>query len=178
MATWTHIAHDSLSLPATTVTWSSIPQSYDHLCVKASARYSAAGSEAYRFDIVYNGDTTDADYSNTYLTSTSTNYTVQSGAVGGRNLAGYLTTSDFLADTFAATSVWIPNYSNSANYKQMLSQSVCPNNSATNNQWALRICSTMFHENTDAITEISMVAGGGNNFVANSTFDLYGILGA
>ena len=37
---------------------------------------------------------------------------------------------------------------------------------------------TLFKENTDAITQIDMVAGGGNDFVANSTFDLYGILGA
>ena len=142
----------------------------------ASGRWSNTGSEAYRFDVVYNGDTTDANYSNTYLTATSS--TVQSGRVGGRNLSGYLTTSTFLADTFASTILWIPHYSNTANYKQMMSFAVCPNNSTSNDTWALRHCATMFHENTDAITDISMVAGGGHNFVANSTFDLYGIKGS
>ena len=175
MATWTHIAHDSLSLPATTVTWSSIPQSYDHLCVKASARYSASGSEAYRFDVVYNGDTTDADYSNTYLVATSS--LVQADRNDGRNLSAYLTTSEFFDDTFAVTKVWIPHYSNSTNYKQMFSYSACPNTSTSSNEWGMRVTATLFHENTDAIDEIRLVAGGGHNFVANSTFDLYGILG-
>ena len=180
MAVWTHIDHTSVTLPATTVQFGThgsapISQSYDHLCLKISGRWSNSGSEAYRFDVVYNGNTTDADYSNTYLTATSS--TVQSGRVGGRNLSAYLTTSSFLADTFAATTLWIPNYSNTTNYKQMLSQSVCPNNSTSNDTWALRICATMFHENTDAIDEIRLVAGGGHNFVAHSSFDLYGILG-
>jgi len=179
MAAWTHIEHTAISggLPATTVTWTGISQSYDHLFLKISGRYSGSGSEAYRFDIVYNGDTSDSDYANTYITSTSVNYAVQSGRVGGRALAGYLTTSDFEADTFASTVVWVPHYSNSTNYKQMISQAVCPNTSEENNEWALRHCSTLFKENTDAITDISVVAGGGNNFVANSSFDLYGILG-
>jgi len=176
MAAWTHIAHDSLSLPATTVTWSSISGSYDHLCIKASMRYSASGSAGQKPDVLYNGSTTDADYSNTYLIASTT--TPTSGNTGGRDQAAIMPTSSFLADTFGSTVIWIPHYSNSANFKQMLSQSVAPNNSTTNDEWALRVCATLFHENTDAITEISMVAGGGQNFVAHSTFDLYGITGA
>ena len=176
MAVWTHIAHDSLSLPATTVTWTSISGSYDHLCIKASMRYSAAGSAGQKPDVVYNGHTTDADYSNTYLIASTSTPTSARG--DGRHLATIMPTSSFLADTFGAITVWIPHYSNSTNYKQALSQSTAPNNSTTNDEWALRLCATLFHENTDAITEISMVAGGGNNFVAYSTFDLYGILGA
>ena len=176
MAVWTHIAHDSLSLPATSVTWSSISGSYDHLCIKASIRYSASGSAGQKPDVVYNGHETDSDYSNTYLIASTA--TPTSGRVGGRDQAAVMPTSSFLADTFGSTVIWIPHYSNTANYKQMLSQSVASNASTTDDQWALRICATLFHENTDAITEISMVAGGGNDFVANSTFDLYGILGA
>ena len=176
MAAWTHIAHDSLSLPATTVTWSSISGSYDHLCIKASMRYSASGSAGQKPDVVYNGHTTDADYSNTYLIASTT--TPTSGRVGGRDQAAIMPTSDYLADTFGSTVIWIPHSSNSANFKQALSQSVADNNSTTDGEWALRLCATLFHENTDAITEISMVAGGGQNFVAHSTFDLYGITGA
>ena len=180
MAVWTHIAHTAVSLPATTVQFGThgsapISQSYDHLYLVMSGRWSNSGSEAYRFDVAYNGNVSDSNYSNTYLTATSG--TLQSGRVGGRNLSAYLTTSSFLADTFATTTLWIPNYSNSTNYKQMISQSVCPNNSTSNDTWALRVCTTMFQENTDAIDEIRLVAGGGHNFVAHSTFDLYGILG-
>ena len=175
MAVWTHIAHASLSLPATTVTWSAISQSYDHLCIKASARYSGSSSAGQLFDGVYNGNTTNADYSNTYLIASTT--TPTGGSPDGREYAAVMPTSAFLADTFGATTIWILHYSNTANFKQMLSQSKAPNASGTNNQWAIRQCATLFHENTDAITDISMVAGGGNNFVAYSTFDLYGILG-
>jgi len=151
MAAWTHLEHDTIigGLPATTVTWSSISQSYDHLCIKVSARYSAAGSAGQLHDVVYNGDTTDSDYSNTYLIASTTTPTM--GRLDGRSYAAIMPTSDFLADTFSTTTIWIP---------------------------ALRWCATLFHENNDAITEISMVAGGGQDFVADSTFDLYGILGA
>tara|TARA_R110000824_G_scaffold194671_1_gene377332 strand:+ start:1459 stop:1989 length:531 start_codon:yes stop_codon:yes gene_type:complete len=176
MAVWTHLAHDSLSLPATTVTWSSISGSYDHLCIKASARYSAAGSAGQLFDVVYNGDTTDGDYTNTYLIISTT--TPTSGGLGGRSYAAIMPTSSYSANAFGATTIWIPNYSNSTNYKQMLSQSAALGTSVTNDEWAHRFCATLFKENTDAITQIDMVAGGGNDFVANSTFDLYGILGA
>jgi len=181
MAVWTHIDHTSVTLPATTVQFGThgsapISQSYDHLYLVISGRWSNSGSEPHRHDVVYNANTTDADYSNTYLVATSA--TVQSDRNDGRDLAAYLTTSDFEAGTFAATTIWIPNYSNTVNYKQMFSQSVCPNTSASNDEWAVRLTATLFHENTDAIDEIRLVAGGGANFVANSTFDLYGILGA
>ena len=178
MAAWTHLEHDTIigGLPATTVTWSSISQSYDHLCIKVSARYSAAGSAGQLHDVVYNGDTTDSDYSNTYLIASTTTPTM--GRLDGRSYAAIMPTSAFLADTFSTTTIWIPHYTNSANFKQMLSQSAAENNSITNDEWALRWCATLFHENNDAITEISMVAGGGQDFVADSTFDLYGILGA
>ena len=180
MAVWNHINHASVSLPATTVQFGThgsapISQSYDHLCLMISARYSNSGSEPYRFDVVYNGNTTDSNYSNTYVVATSG--TVQGDRNDGRNLSAYLTTSSFLSDTFAVTKVWIPHYSNSANYKQTFSYSMCPNNSTSNDSWALRFTATMFHENTDAIDEIRLVAGGGHNFVAHSSFDLYGIQG-
>ena len=182
MAVWTHIDHTSVSLPATTVQFGThgsapISQSYDHLYLVMSGRWSNSGSEPHRHDVVYNANTTDADYSNTYLVTTRSGL-VQADRNDGRDLAAYLTTSDFEADVFAATSIWIPHYSNTANYKQMFSQSVCPNKSDSNDEWAVRLTATMFHENTDAIDEIRVVAGGGHNFVAHSTFDLYGITGA
>ena len=180
MAVWTHIAHTAVSLPATTVQFGThgsapISQSYDHLYLVMSGRWSSAGSEPHRFSVIYNGNTTSADYSNNYLVATSG--TVQADRNEGDNLVAFLTTTDFEDDTFAATSLWIPYYSNTANFKQMVSRSVCPNTSASDNEWGMRSTATLFHENTDAIDEIRLVAGGGHNFVANSTFDLYGILG-
>ena len=50
MAVWNHIAHTSLSLPASSVTWTSVSQSYDHLLIKISARNSGTSdflTEAY-----------------------------------------------------------------------------------------------------------------------------------
>ena len=73
MAVWTHIASDSLSLPATSVTWgvaTPISGAYDHLCIKASVRndHSAYLSE---LDVRFNNDS-GANYSTTVLRAETT----------------------------------------------------------------------------------------------------------
>jgi len=181
MAVWTLIAHDSLSLPATSVTWSSIPTdgTYDHLCIKVSARTDS--SYVYdQYRIKLNSDS-GTNYGQTWLVaSTSTPSSARNTSIANYfdNIYG-LPGSAVLADTFGLMECWIPNYANSANYKSLIAKGVMPNNSTTNNEWFVQLSAGLW-TSTAAITTIVLSNGrpGGSDFVANSTFDLYGITGA
>tara|TARA_R100001244_G_scaffold58606_1_gene49491 strand:+ start:1164 stop:1688 length:525 start_codon:yes stop_codon:yes gene_type:complete len=174
MAVWTHLAHDSLSLPATTVTWSSISGSYDHLCIKASIR-SDKGSLIDYIQPTLNGDT-GSNYSYTELfTGTATPVTYRGT---GASFMGYwpINGDTTLADTFSAVECWIPNYSNTANFKQLFAKTATENNSIADNEWTLWVAAGLW-SSTSAITSIEFV-NSGDDFMAHSVFDLYGILGA
>jgi hypothetical protein len=179
MAVWTHIAHDSLSLPASSVTWSSIPTdgTYDHLCIKISGR----SDDVQYYDhlgIQFNGDT-GTNYSDTYIycgssalgSSRSTTYNHISHLYG-------VTAASNLADTFGTMTVWVPHYANSTNFKQVIGSGAVENNSTTDYQWIQGVNAGLWQD-TSAITDILVYpAQGSDDWVAYSTFDLYGIKGA
>ena len=175
MAVWTHIAHSALSLPAATVTWTGISGSYDHLCIKVSARSAISGIEDF-IEPTFNNDTA-SNYSGTELYAASS--TVAAGQQTGLSHAYYLSCAGNTAmtDAFGAMTIWIPHYANSANFKQVLVEAATENNSASNNQWKLQVTAALWSA-TAAITEIDLSVCSGNDFMAYSTFDLYGITGA
>ena len=175
MAVWTHIAHDSLSLPAASVTWSSISGSYDHLCLKISARSDQAAVIA-GMGMLFNGATT--DYSETRITASSA--TPGSSRKTGESILrawGNTCGANALADTFAPTTVWIPNYANTANYKSFISQTSTPNNSAVDGNWYLMLGAGLWSD-TSALSQIDVSMISGDDFVQYSTFTLYGVTGA
>ena len=175
MAVWTHIAHSALSLPAATVTWTGISGSYDHLCIKVSAR---SDQSAYRsfINTTFNNDT-GSNYSHTRMEADSATPSAASGSsvafLGYWPIAG----DSCVANTFGTLECWIPNYSNSSNFKPVHVSSVVENDSTTNSQWGVRKIACLWSA-TAAITEIDFVLDAGDDFMAYSTFDLYGILGA
>lgn len=175
MAAWTHLAHDALSLPAVSVTWSSISASYDHLFIMASIRGDKSSYRSHTY-LTFNASSGGTDYSETSLKAADT--VVESGReTGVAFLAGVLTAeANTLADTFAASKVWIPHYANTANFKQVLVSSCVPNNSLVANRWEVKPTAGLW-SSADAIDEITIAAYGGAEIVAYSTFDLYGILG-
>jgi len=182
MAVWTHLAHDSLSLPASSVTWSSIPTdgTYDHLCIKASARSDYSGYYD-QFALRFNGDST-AKYSSTYLyTHTASLGTSRNTSAGQADNQYGLTAASVLGDTFGTAIWWIPNYATTSGFKQFFQYGVNPNNSSADNQWYVALNASLY-ESTTAISSIYLApARGGvavDDFVAYSTFDLYGIQGA
>jgi len=177
MAAWTHIAHSSLSLPAATVTWTGISGSYDHLLIKISGRSARTASDYDYVKCEFNNDTTAANYSYTQLFADST--TPDSGRGTATAFAGYVSTDNTTANTFGTNQIWIPNYSNTDNYKQCIVQSAGENASTTATEWILDQTALLWHATPAAITEIDLTLGyGSDNWMAHSTFDLYGILGA
>ena len=177
MAVWTHIAHDSLSLPAASVTWSSISGSYDHLLIKVSAR-TDVNSRYSKVYIQFNGDSTSGDYSNTYLYAGTAS--VGSARDNSENYIDHLYVacgSQAAADTFGAGEIWIPNYANSSNFKSVICSGTQENDSSDDWDWMLTVLAGLW-QNTDAITQIDLTTDAASDYQAYSTFDLYGITGA
>ena len=176
MAAFTVISHQELTGNASSVTFGSISGSYDHLCIKASARSDDVQYYDH-FGIQFNSDT-GSNYSNVNLyAGTTTPATTSAATTQIQHLYG-ITGASNLADTFGAATIWIPHYSNTANFKQVIGTGAIENNSTTNWQWVVSMIAGLWSD-TSAITDIDLFpAQGLDDFVQYSTFTLYGVTGA
>jgi hypothetical protein len=181
MACWNVISAQTVDASnPTSVTFSSIPDTYDHLYILASARLSNAGSQSYYPDVVtsFNNVTSGTEYNYSYIYAGSTTIT---GLVAANQASGWYgvksSGQSTVADIFAPTEIWIPNYSNTDNYKTGVFTSIASNNSSTDGHW--------YHQwggfqwaNTAAISEIDLIPLSGGTFAQYSTFTLYGTNGS
>lgn len=169
-STYTPIATQTLSTNTSSVTFSSIPQTYTDLVAVLSVRVDKV-SEDY-FSLRLNGDTA-GNYSMTYLNGDG------SAAVSGRfsglsqGIIGWTCPSG--TATWSAITCNIMNYTNTTTYKTYLSRS----SNASFNSYA----EVGLWRSTAAITSVSFAgwgAGtfGANNMIAGSTLSLYGIKAA
>ena len=168
-STYSQIATQTLGSATSTVTFSSIPQTYTNLVLVVSGAM-ASGSGTFAFWQA-NGDTA-TNYSYTTLHGTGT--TAGSDRLSNTSqptLNYYSDMSTTLGqNTIVAT--W-SNYSNTTTFKTALVRSgtasgpTYPGTSAIVGLW----------RNTAAITSLAIKANG-VNFAVGSTFTLYGIKGA
>jgi hypothetical protein len=171
MAAFAVIEHQELDAAAGTITFAAIPSSYDHLYLKGSLRTDHSAYLAY-CSMQYNDSA--SNYSWTTLradTSTLNSY---------RSTTSYAFISggtSILADTFSTLEVWIPNYANTANFKQILSTSALENDSTTNAQWHVSVVAQLWSD-TSAISEIDLANFDGGDFVEYTNLTLYGVTGA
>jgi len=176
MAVFTVIDHEELT--GTTASWSktSIPSSYDHLYLCWSARSDHAD---YR-DAIYcnvNSDTSSSDYSMTHLfTGSATPSSYRTSGVSAWTDFADNPAANVLADTFGTGFMWLPHYSNSANFKQCYANSATENNSTTDYRWGMQVIAGLW-TNTDAVTALALTLQNGD-FVQYSSFTLYGVTGA
>ena len=176
MAAFTVIDHEELSGTTPTYDVTSIPSSYDHLYLCWSAR---SDHSAYR-DAIYcnvNSDTSSSDYSMTHLftgSATPSSYRT-SGVTAWTDFADN-PAATALADTFGTGFMWLPNYANTANFKQCYANSATENNSTTDYQWGMQVIAGLW-TNTDAVDAIALTLQNGD-FVQYSSFTLYGVTGA
>jgi hypothetical protein len=175
MAAFTVIDHTELSGSATTWTKSSIPSSYDHLYLEFSAR---SDDSSYRDEVEVN---LNADTGNNY---SLTQLFGVSGTPGSQRSSGiakidknYLPAASSTADTFGTGTLWIPHYSNTANFKQVLIQAAGEGATTTDYQWGISVCAGLW-SSTAAVNQITLGPLTGTNFVQYSTFTLYGVTGA
>lgn len=167
MSTYSPIASQTLSAAAASVTFSGIPQTYTDLILVVTGYL--ANNDAYTARFTFNGDS-GSNYSQTNMTGTgstakSSRFSSATSIIMGSNDLGWSTT----AANRNVSIVQIMNYSNTTTYKTTIARSNQPAGSypAAESEVGL-------WRSTAAITSM-VITGGGADFAAGSTFNLYGI---
>lgn len=162
--TYDKIATTTLGSAQTTVSFSSIPQTYTDLIVIINAKANTGGVIGQLAQ--FNGDT-GANYSFTYLNGNGSS--ASSGRVTGTTNQAWadLAGSSTSPNTIIAQ---INNYSNSTTYKTTISRGSDANNVAQ--------AIVGLWRSTAAITSILLFPNSGIQFASGGTFTLYGIKAA
>jgi hypothetical protein len=150
---------------ASTITFSSIPQTYTDLLIKLSGR-GTSGSFPNP-TIIFNGSSTGYSWRGLYGDGSGTASNNQSST--SSIILGTMDGSSETSNTFGNMDIYIPNYA-SSNYKSVSTDCVPENNATTNYMYLI----AGLWSNTAAITSITINPGSGN-FAQYSTAYLYGI---
>ena len=155
---------------ASSVTFTSIPQTYKHLQVRFIGR-TVASDTAENAWIRFNGDT-GSNYSFHYIDGDGS--TTASGGSGSYiyALAGRLAAANSGTNVFGTSVVDILDYTNTN--KNTTIRTLCGID--RNGSGNLRLDSGAWF-NTSAVTSINILNGNGQNYAQYSTFALYGIKG-
>lgn len=165
--TYEAIATNTLGSAAASVTFSSISGAYTDLVLIISARGTTSASST---SVYFTTNISGSNYSSTWLVgngsaSASSRYTsLGQGYLG--YIAGGTTSSDSRGNIIAQ----FMNYSNTTTNKTVISRG--------NVAEAETAAYVSLIRGTSALSTITVGEGGGNNFVAGSTFTLYGIKAA
>lgn len=172
------IATTTLTTTTSTVTFSSIPQTYQHLQLRMWAKSDRANSSGNTVFAYANGDdapTTPTNYWTHGLTGDGSSATSGSlGNTAGANYGFYVGTALGATPTSIGSVAIIDflDYSNTSKYKTMRSLSGEDSNSV-NGTISLR---SSLWSNTAAITSLQLICLS-YNFTQYSKFALYGIRG-
>jgi hypothetical protein len=157
---------------ASSISFTSIPQTYTDLVVRTSYRTNAA--DIYdQLRLTFNGSST-AVYSFRGITGagSGTPGSESSSSVSSIKVAPGVGNSA-TASTFTNDEIYIPNYT-SSNNKSLSSNAVGENNATT----AYASMFAGLWSNTAAITQITLVPESAGNFLQYSTATLYGVTSA
>jgi hypothetical protein len=159
------IASTTLSTATASITFSGIPSTYNHLQLRVVCG-SASGTSYLVMKI--NGDSTAANYSSHYLVGFGSGTPVYGGAGSRIGDLGVVPTS---ATTFTGSIIDGLDYSSIYKYKTFRMLSGYDSGSAGN----LGFTSMAWLNSSTAISSITFTLDNSANFVANSSFALYGI---
>jgi hypothetical protein len=165
-STYTPIATQTLSSSATSVTFSSIPQTYTDLVLICDMAYTSTSTTYQGFRVGNGSADSGANYSGTWLRGSGS--AVTSGNQTG--LTYYNLLSNATGTTRVQTITNIFNYSNTTTYKSEITRTVDQANGP--------FASVYLWRNTAAINTVQVLDLFGLNFAAGSTFTLYGIAAA
>lgn len=164
--TYVPIATQTLATAQTSVSFSSIPQTYTDLRLVMQTKNTLGVYLVYLYDPNFSAGI----YSGTYLLTSGT------AATGGRyNADNYILPDKPYGSTstgWSSYTVDFMNYSNTSVYKTALSRA-----SISDGANAQVYLNGGLIRTTSAITGLTTIMGGGN-FAAGSTFALYGIKAA
>lgn len=157
-----------LSTSQNTITFSSIPQTYTDLRVLVSARGTRTGTNRTYITVNLNGSS--ANQTTIRAIAYSSSSWVTDYASAGTDYLP-MTCAGAAADTFSMGELYLPNYTNSTEYKS----SNVTNGAldSVNTDHMVGVWGSL-RTSTSAITSISFVPDSGD-FAANTVFSLYGI---
>jgi hypothetical protein len=172
--TYTLIASNTVgSGGASSITFSSIPQTFTDLLLKTSLRGDTTNSDigitGYQTHYTRINNNLSNLHKSLYLTGNGSS--ASSGSAGLETVwrATGSTNSSDTSNTFANSELYIPNYTGSS-YKSASADMTGENNGTTS---GMQLSAFIF-QSTAAVTQIDVLASSGN-FVQYSTFYLYGI---
>jgi hypothetical protein len=148
------------------VTFSSIPQTgYTDLKIVTSARTTYSGGANDGLTVRYNGNNTNYTFTQFYGDGTNAASNAGSASVGPN-----VPTTSATSNTFGNAEIYIRNYRNSS-FKSTSMDAVGENNATS----AIQTMIGTLWSNTAAITSVYLASSSGANFMADTTFSLYGI---
>ena len=162
--TYKLIEAKTLTAPAASVTFTSIPATFTDLLIKASARDDRAGNTLTNVRLMFNASSSDFNSIRIYGNGSTT-----SGDSTANGDFGVEPANDATANIFGNFEMYIPNYAGS-NYKSYSTYAVSEDNASL----SFSTFVSGFWSQTAALTEIN-IAPVSASFVAYSTFYLYGI---
>jgi len=178
------IATTTLSTATSTITFSSIPQTYKHLQLRHIARTTNASTNGNMY-VRLNGDT-----GNNYSWHRFEAYGNGISSTGQSSqpafaVGGLMTGANSITNAFGAGILDILDYTDTNKMKTIKTLTGYENNgtgSAGNDQGYLNLNSALWFKagsgvTSDAVNSITITINGGGNFAANSQFALYGIKG-
>ena len=154
----------------TVIQFNNIPQFYTDLQIVISARTNGT-SGARLIGGYFNGTGYPSNASFRELIGNGSS--VSSSGTSAYSTFGFVCDASQTANTFSSHNIYIPNYANTSNFKQVIIDSVSENNSTTARQY---LAANLWRY-TNAIQSIQMDCGG-EVFQQYTTVSLYGILRA
>ena len=168
--TMTLISSQTLGGTTASVTFSSIPSTYNDLKLVVSARGDAASTDG-QLTVNFNGDS-GTNYSWTAVAGYNGSNTYGTGSYGSTNIGALeLDEASVTASTFSSIELYIPNY-NSTGTKPVFNLGAAENNSASAGNRLGAVAGQ--YRGTSGISSITLTPNSGN-FVQYSNFYLYGI---
>lgn len=168
-ATWL-IARQTLSSSTATVTFSNIPQTYQHLQIRGIGKSASAG-EYFAF-IRINGDS-GTNYASHELVGNGSAASAN-GTASNNNAGGMRVAQSTEANVFGALIADFHDYTSTTKNKTIRTFTGADGN-VSNTNYRVMLASGLWI-NTNAITSISITQSG--NFASGTTFALYGFKGA
>jgi hypothetical protein len=167
------IATVNVTSNVTSITFSSIPSTYQHLQIRVMAKSNTAGNDglAHHAEIAFNGDTTLANYNRHQLRGDGTT-AVSNSTTSAAPTACYVPSAG-LTSIFGVGVVDVLDYANANKYKTTRTLTGSNNNAAAAEFVGL---TSGLWQNTAAITSITIKCGT-DSFTQYSSFALYGIKG-
>ena len=184
MAVWNVIDHTEVSsTPTSDITKTGLSTSYDHMYFLVTARFEGASAKSDQIHL-------DVRLGTSSSVDSGSNYTWRYGArkassatVGASNVGTIIRTGPCAVNSddaavFAQYEMWIVNYANTANYKQLMWQGGRQNTdtSPTDDQFFCGFGAGSW-ANTGAVDSVKLMPSSGTGFTSGSTLTIYGLNG-